>query len=110
MNNPKHGPYTSWREPLEDAPGAPMRPTRFDELSSSYEDLLRDPFRDRFTGQDSAFFHRSKNALIRRFFQRRNIDTSGLCHLDAGCGKGELLSMLRADFKHSAGCDVSVEM
>jgi len=87
-----------------------MRPTRFDELSSSYEDLLRDPIRDRFAGQESTFFHRRKSELIRRFFRRRNIDTSGLRHLDVGCGKGELLSMLRADFKHSAGCDVSVDM
>jgi len=87
-----------------------MRPTRFDELSSSYDDLLRDPLRDRFTGQESMFFHRRKSELIRRFFRRRNIDTSRLRHLDVGCGKGELLSMLRADFKRSAGCDVSADM
>jgi len=87
-----------------------MRPTRFDELSSSYDDLLRDPLRDRFTGQESMFFHRRKSELIRRFFQRRKLETSGLRHLDVGCGKGELLNLLQADFKHSAGCDVSVDM
>src|SRR4051812_16644218 len=87
-----------------------MRPTRFDELSSSYDDLMRDPLRDRFTGHESMFFHRRKSELIRRFFRRRKIDTSGLRHLDVGCGQGELLNLLRADFKHSAGCDVSVEM
>ena len=87
-----------------------MRPTRFDELSSSYEDLLRDPLRDRFTGRESLFFHRRKSELIRRFFQRRNIDTSRLRHLDVGCGQGELLSILQADFKHSTGCDVSADM
>jgi len=87
-----------------------MRPTRFDELSSAYDDLLRDPLRDRFTGQESTFFHRRKSELIRRFFRRRKIDTSGLRHLDVGCGHGELLGMLRPDFKHSAGCDVSADM
>ena len=87
-----------------------MRPTQFDDLSSSYDDLLRDPLRDLFTGQESMFFHRRKSELIRRFFRRRRINTSGLRHLDVGCGKGELLSLLQADFKHSAGCDVSVDM
>jgi len=86
------------------------QPARFDELSSSYDDLLRDPLRDRFTGQESMFFHRRKSELIRRFFRRRKIDTSGLRHLDVGCGKGELLNLLRGDFKHSAGCDVSADM
>jgi SAM-dependent methyltransferase len=86
------------------------QPPRFDELSSSYDDLLRDPLRDRFIGQESMFFHRRKSELIRRFFRRRRIDTSGLRNLDVGCGKGELLHLLRADFKHSAGCDVSADM
>ena len=87
-----------------------MQPTRFDELSSSYDDLLRDPLRDRFTGSESIFFHRRKSELIRRFFRKRRTSTSGLAHLDVGCGKGELLNLLRADFKRSAGCDVSVDM
>jgi len=85
-------------------------PPRFDELSSSYDDLLRDPLRDRFTGQEPMFFHHRKSELIRRFFQRRKIETSGLHHLDVGCGKGELLNLLRGDFAHSAGCDVSADM
>jgi SAM-dependent methyltransferase len=87
-----------------------MRPTRFDELSPSYDDLLRDPLRDLFTGQESMFFHRRKSELIRRFFRRRRIDTSELRHLDVGCGKGELLNLLQADFRQSAGCDVSADM
>jgi SAM-dependent methyltransferase len=85
-------------------------PTPFDELSASYHELLRDPLRDRFTGQDSIFFHRRKSDLIRRFFRRRNIPTAGLRHLDLGCGKGELLTLLRGDFAYSAGCDVSADM
>ena len=87
-----------------------MRPTRFDELPASYDDLLRDPLRNQFTGQDSMFFHRRKSELIRGFFRRRKIDTSGLRYLDVGCGQGELLNLLQGDFKHSTGCDVSVEM
>jgi SAM-dependent methyltransferase len=84
--------------------------TRFDRLSSSYEELLRDPLRDRFTGHEPAFFHRRKADLIRRFFRRRGLATSGLCYLDAGCGKGELLQLLQPDFKQTAGCDISAGM
>jgi SAM-dependent methyltransferase len=86
------------------------QPSRFDPLAPSYEELLRDPIRDRFAGQESAFFHRRKADLIRRFFRRRGLPTSGLRYLDVGCGKGELLHLLQADFKHGAGCDVSSEM
>ena len=85
-------------------------PPRFDQLSSSYEDLLRDPIRDRFTGQESMFFHRRKGDLIRQFFRRRSLATSKLRYLDVGCGKGELLQLLQSDFKQTAGCDISAEM
>jgi ubiquinone/menaquinone biosynthesis C-methylase UbiE len=84
--------------------------TRFDRLSSSYEELLRDPIRDRFAGQESMFFHRRKADLIRRFFQRRSTATSGLRYLDVGCGKGELLQLLQPAFQQAAGCDVSTGM
>jgi SAM-dependent methyltransferase len=84
--------------------------TPFDRLSPSYEELLRDPIRDRFTGQDSGYFHRCKADLIRRFFRRRGVNTSHLRYLDVGCGKGELLGLLQSDFKQVAGCDVSEAM
>jgi SAM-dependent methyltransferase len=84
--------------------------TPFDRLSSSYQELLRDPIRDRFTGSESGFFHRRKADLIRRFFRRRRVHTSDLCYLDVGCGKGELLGLLQPDFKQVAGCDVSETM
>jgi SAM-dependent methyltransferase len=88
-----------------------MRPSpRFDQFSSSYEELLRDPIRDRFTAQESMFFHRCKRDVIRRFFRRRGAATSALRYLDVGCGKGELLHLLQSDFAHTAGCDVSPEM
>ncbi len=86
------------------------QPPRFDDLSSSYEELLRDPIRDRFTGHESMFFHRRKADLIRRFFRQRGLATSGLRYLDVGCGKGELLRLLQSDFKQASGCDVSETM
>jgi SAM-dependent methyltransferase len=86
-----------------------MRP-EFDQFSSSYDDLLKDPLRDRFTGNESLFFHQRKSELIRRFFRRRRADMSGLSYLDVGCGKGELVNLLRGDFGRTAGCDVSAGM
>ena len=86
------------------------QPPRFDALSSSYEELLRDPIRDRFTGAESMFFHRRKAELIREFFRRWRLPLSDMSYLDVGCGKGELLSLLQSDFKSAAGCDVSSEM
>ena len=68
-----------------------MTESRFDQLSSSYEELLRDPLRDRFARQEPAFFHRRKGDVIRRFFRRWDLATSELRYLDVGCGKGELL-------------------
>jgi len=84
--------------------------TPFDQLSSSYEELLRDPLRDRFTGRESMFFHRRKADLIRLFYRRRGLATSDLRYLDVGCGKGTLLQLLRPDFEQAAGCDVSEGM
>ena len=82
----------------------------FDGLSDEYERLLRDPIRDRFTGSSTDFFHVRKRDLIRDYFRRRHADTSGLSYLDVGCGKGELLGLLKADFAEAAGCDPSQGM
>ena len=87
-----------------------METPEFDRFSSSYDDLLKDPLRDRFTGAESLFFHRRKCELIQKFFQRRKSDTRKLSYLDMGCGKGELVSMLRGNFGRVAACDVSAEM
>jgi SAM-dependent methyltransferase len=85
-------------------------PPQFDRLSGSYEDLLKDPIRDLFSGDDSLFFHVRKRELIRRFFARRGVETRKLQYLDVGCGKGELLRLLSTDFGQVAGCDVSQGM
>lgn len=82
----------------------------FDKLSASYEELLADPIRDRFTGAHSEFFHVRKRDLIRAYFHRRGIDSRKLHYLDVGCGKGELLQLLREDFQQVSGCDPSSGM
>jgi SAM-dependent methyltransferase len=84
--------------------------SRFDNLSASYDELLRDPIRDRFAGKNAEFFHLRKSILIRDYFQRRSIDTRTMSYLDVGCGKGQLLKLLEPYFSRVAGCDVSVEM
>jgi SAM-dependent methyltransferase len=82
---------------------------RFNELSASYEELLRHPIRDLFTS-GGTFFHRRKAELILDYFRRHAVDTSRLAYLDLGCGKGELVACLRSHFVRIAGCDVSAEM
>ncbi|MGA3055447.1 MAG: class I SAM-dependent methyltransferase [Candidatus Korobacteraceae bacterium] len=87
-----------------------MSQPEFDRFSGSYEEQLKDPIRDRFMGSGPQFFHLRKRDLIREYFGARGIDTRGLRYLDIGCGKGELLSLLRGDFLQIAGCDPSPGM
>jgi SAM-dependent methyltransferase len=87
-----------------------MTRPEFDQYSPSYEELLKDPIRDRFTGDSGAFFHLRKRDLIRDFFRRQKMDTARMRYLDVGCGQGELLSLLREDFGSVAGCDPSSGM
>jgi SAM-dependent methyltransferase len=88
-----------------------MGKTEFDQYSSNYEDLLRDPIRDRFTsGSGSQFFHVRKRDLILDFWKSQGKDTTRLSYLDLGCGKGELLTLLRPHFGAVAGCDPSSGM
>lgn len=82
----------------------------FDQFSESYEQLLHDPIRDRFSPGGTEFFHLRKRDLIREYFRRRRTDMRKLAYLDLGCGKGELVSLLRNDFAHTAGCDPSAGM
>jgi SAM-dependent methyltransferase len=82
----------------------------FDAFADRYDQLLRDPIRERFVGADAQFFHARKYDLIRDFYGRRGTDTKGLAALDVGCGRGELLKLLRDEFAETAGCDLSREM
>lgn len=85
-------------------------PVEFDQLAAGYDELLNDPWRDRFTGAETGFFHLRKRDLVRDYFWSRGMDTRRLRYLDLGCGKGELLSLLRGDFTSAAGCDTSWQM
>ena len=87
-----------------------MRQPEFDQYAGSYDELLKDPIRDRFGGGGSTFFHRRRRDLIRAYFRQRGVDTARLSYLDLGCGKGELLTLLLGDFARLAGCDPSSEM
>jgi SAM-dependent methyltransferase len=87
-----------------------MSQPEFDQYAGTYEELLKDPIRDRFGGGSSGFFHLRRRDLIRTFFRQHGINTTGLSYLDLGCGKGELLTLLRSDFARLAGCDPSAEM
>ena len=87
-----------------------MSQPEFDRYSASYEELLKDPIRDRFMGAGPEFFHLRKRDLIREHFGALGIDTRALSYLDIGCGKGELLSLMRDDFHQVAGCDPSPAM
>ena len=82
----------------------------FDHFSGSYDRLLNDPIRDRFSPGGAEFFHLRKRDLIRDHFRRRQTDAGKLAYLDLGCGKGELVSLLRNDFARVAVCDPSEGM
>jgi SAM-dependent methyltransferase len=85
-------------------------PDEFDQMAPRYEEMLSDPLRDRFTASNSDFFHLRKRDLIRDYFHSRGIDMRPSSYLDVGCGKGELLSLLRDDFAAVSGCDTSWRM
>jgi SAM-dependent methyltransferase len=81
----------------------------FDRYAENYEDLLRDPMRERFV-RNADFFHRRKWILIADFLKRNGISAQKAAWLDVGCGKGELLGYGCRHFGHAAGCDLSREM
>ena len=91
------------------AEGTMGNKTEFDQYASNYDDLLRDPMRDRFV-QNREFYHHRKRSLIQDFFRNHAIDTSRMEWLDVGCGKCELLGYGGAHFGKVVGCDPSREM
>jgi SAM-dependent methyltransferase len=82
----------------------------FDRFAALYEELLNDQIRSRFARGSGGFFHVRKHDLIRDYFRRRQTDMRKLSYLDLGCGKGELVSLLRSDFARVAACDPSEGM
>ena len=81
----------------------------FDHMASSYEELLKDPIRDRFSA-GTRFFHERKLLLIKAFWASLGKPTQNLSWVDIGCGKGDLLRLGAAGFGQAMGCDVSQEM
>jgi ubiquinone/menaquinone biosynthesis C-methylase UbiE len=86
-----------------------MHTTEFDEYAEKYEELVRDPLRDRFAG-DATFFTRRKWELLQEYFRRRQVNTAELSWLDVGCGTGTLLRMGSDSFGRACGCDPSDKM
>jgi len=86
-----------------------MSRPEFDKYAASYEVLLKDPVRDRFGG-GPVFFQERKRDLIQAYCRRHGLLTQSMRYLDVGCGKGDLLALLRDDFAGVAGCDPSTEM
>lgn len=84
-----------------------MNQPEFDHYSGSYDELLRDPIRGRFAKGNSGFFHTRKCDLIREYLRTRGFVSHRMRYLDVGCGRGELVSLLRSDFEYVAGCDPS---
>jgi SAM-dependent methyltransferase len=81
----------------------------FDEYAGSYDDLLDDPAKRRFTS-DPAYFVERKLEVLLGLLSRIGREPSGLRWLDVGCGRGEFI---RAGLPHVAsavGCDVSPAM
>lgn len=87
-----------------------MSSPEFDKFAGSYEDLLQDPIRSRFTAGKSIVFHIRKREVILRYLRARNQDPSRMKYLDFGCGQGELLGLLGDSFAEACGCDPSPEM
>lgn len=81
----------------------------FDAYSESYEELLKDPVRDRFS-VNGEFFHTRKRDIVLAYFNNRGSRTNALSYLDLGCGRGELLHLMRPHFGSAAGCDPSAGM
>ena len=79
----------------------------FDEFAGNYDDLLRDPLRDRFAG-GSEFFIRQKCRIVER--RLRRLAPSGSRRvLDAGCGQGTAFAFFDRGTR-VFGSDVSYPM
>jgi SAM-dependent methyltransferase len=78
----------------------------FDRLAENYDDLLRDPWRDRFAA-DSDFFIRQKCKVVARRLARNS--NRALRVLDAGCGQGTAFQFFGSGV-HVFGTDISKPM
>lgn len=81
----------------------------FDQYAASYEELLNDPIRNRFTS-DPLHFHRRKWNLLDSLLKRLGTDSKAQRWLDVGCGRGDLLELAGGQFAQAIGCDPSARM
>ena len=81
----------------------------FDRYAQRYDELLRDPIRDRFAGTGEFFFTR-KWELIEGYFSRISHDLKAVEWLDVGCGQGDLLRIGAPRVARASGCDPSAGM
>jgi len=81
----------------------------FDEFAGKYDDLLKDPLRDKFAG-GSAFFIQQKCRIVARRLERLRREAGRpLRVLDAGCGQGTAFPFIGSDTR-VFGSDISMPM
>lgn len=83
--------------------------TEFDHFAPTYDELVRDPVRDRFSA-DPLHFHRRKWIVLKKMLARAGASTQSMNWLDVGCGGGELLTLAGGNFAQAHGCDPSAGM
>lgn len=81
----------------------------FDRYAQRYDELLRDPIRDRFAAGGEFFFTR-KWELIEAYFSRTGDALKSIEWLDVGCGQGDLLRIGAPHVARASGCDPSAGM
>jgi len=86
-----------------------MTEPEFDGYAHTYQEMVREPIRDRFA-RNPQFFDERKWILLRDFFKARQRSTGSMSWLDVGAGQGNLLRMGRSSFGRVAGCDTSPAM
>jgi SAM-dependent methyltransferase len=84
-------------------------PEEFDSYASDYDALLDDPWRKRFTANQTYFRERKLDVLL-ALLKGTGRRPKDLRWLDVGCGRAELLAAGQRAFSSVTGCDVSTEM
>lgn len=88
--------------------GKENQPVEFDAYANEYEELLRDPLRDRFAAS-SEYFHWRKFQVLLSYLTSVKRPAGALRWLDLGCGRGDLLRIGKDAFTLACGCDISPE-
>ena len=86
-----------------------MKDAEFDKYARDYQELLREPIRDRFA-RDPQFYTERKWILLRQYLARAGRSPESMSWLDVGCGQGDLLRYGKSVFQRVAGCDTSEGM